>query len=88
MNASRVGMTTVTHPSSMDPHPTLPSLSTYPEQRERVTSAPGYQGGRQGNIHPRDLNLLLEENKLNDLNTKIRAQAFKCFMTLLREQIT
>ena len=78
--------------AAQSPHPTLPSLSVYQGGEKRRPQlqgeSHGSQGCRQDNIHPWDLNLLLEENRLNDSRTRIRAQATKCFVTLLREQIT
>lgn len=47
----------------------------------------GNQGCRQDNIHPRDLNLLLDENRLKGSRTRIKARANKCFATLLGEHI-
>lgn len=64
-----------------------------PGVRERTAfsipgSKPCNQGCRQDNTHPQDRNLLVDESRLNDSRTRIRAQANNCFMALVREQIT
>lgn len=93
MDASYERMATATLAQLHGPHPNLPSPSTYPGQRERITfSIPGSKPCNQvchhDNTHPWDISLWVVENRLNDSRTGIRAQVSKCFVTVVREQIT
>ena len=79
--------------SFTEPPEYLLSPSPQPGQRERKGfsipgSKPRNQGCRQDDTPPQDLNPRVDESRLNDSRTRIRARAIKCFMTLVREQIT
>ena len=79
-------------PSSTEPPQHLVSPSPYLGQRERKAlsiagSKPRNQGCRQDDTPPQDLNPRVDESRLNDSRTRIRARAIKCFVALVREQI-